>query len=298
MVWFCGGHGVCLNPGDAGAALVQKDTLAWLDHFVKANPSVSTGPMFEWLDQTDTYSSNLCPRTRGSTAPLSRLGQRRDPAHRPRARRIGTQPLDVFPYSLTEATKPHRAELTVPGGATTTQIVGTSQLAMTYAGIGTSRDVYAQLVDNKTGLVVGDLVTPVPVILDGRTHTVTVPLEAIAYTMTPSDPLTLQLIGSATDYEDFTAVGVIKISDIQVALPTSEPAPTQCPSPHLESSNRNAQTASHPSARHRCRGIGGDAGMSHTRRPVSGRTSRRGANRVAQHLRPYAPNWLAFLLTT
>ena len=36
----------------------------------------------------------------------------------------------------------------------------------------------------------------------------------IAYTMTPTDSLTLQLVGSATDYEDFTALGVIKVSDV------------------------------------------------------------------------------------
>ena len=91
---------------------------------------------------------------------------------------------------------------------------------MTYSGIGFDRDVYAQLVDNKTGLVLGALVTPVPVTLDGRTHTVTVPLEEIAYTMTPDDSVTLQLVGSATDYENFTAVGVIHVSSMTVQLPT------------------------------------------------------------------------------
>ena len=75
-------------------------------------------------------------------------------------------------------------------------------------------------VDNKTGLVLGDLVTPVPVTLDGRTHTVTVPLEEIAYTMTPDDSVTLQLVGSATDYEDFTAVGVVDVSSMTIELPT------------------------------------------------------------------------------
>src|SRR5207249_2508406 len=71
-------------------------------------------------------------------------------------------------------------------------------LRLTYSGVGTSRHVYAQLVDDKTGLVVGDIVTPVPVTLDGQIHTVTVPLEEVAYTMSPGDTLTLQLVGSAT----------------------------------------------------------------------------------------------------
>jgi len=203
--------------------LVQKDTLAWLDRYVKGNQSVSTGPTFEWLDQNgQSYSSNLLPSDptfhgdpvvasgSGGILPIVPVLGGSGPQHR-----------DVFPYSLTEATKAAIAlNLTVPGGATTTQIVGAPQLTLTYAGIGTSRAVYAQLVDTKTGLVVGDLVTPVPVTLDGQTHTATIPLEEIAYTLTPSDSLTLQLVGSATDYENFTAVGLIKVSTIQLALPT------------------------------------------------------------------------------
>ena len=223
MVWFCGGHGVCLNPGGPGATLVEKNTLSWLDRFVKGDQSVSTGPVFEWLDQNgQSFSSDLLPsdpKFRG--APLVASGRGGILPIVPVLGGSGPQPLDVFPYSLTEATKAAIAlNVTVPGGGATTQIVGAPQLSMTYAGIGTSRDIYAQLVDNKTGLVVGDLVTPIPVMLDGRTHTVTVPLEEIAYTMTSSDSLTLQVVGSATDYENFTAVGVINVSDIQIALPT------------------------------------------------------------------------------
>jgi ABC-2 type transport system ATP-binding protein len=223
MVWYCGGHGPCLNPGDAGAALVQKDTLAWLDHYVKGDQSVSTGPTFEWLDQNgQTYSSDLLssdPAFHGAPVVVSGSGGILPII--PVVGGSGPQPLDVLPYSLTEASKATSAlNLTVPAGATTTEIVGAPQLTMTYSGVGTSHAVYAQLVDNKTGLVVGDIVTPVPVTLDGQTHTVTVPLEEIAQTMAPGDTLTLQLTGSATAYENFTSVGVINVSSMQLALPT------------------------------------------------------------------------------
>jgi ABC-2 type transport system ATP-binding protein len=223
MVWFCGGHGVCLNPGDAGAALVQTDTLAWLDRYVKGDQSVSTGPAFEWLDQNgQSYSSDLLlsdPAFYG--APVIVSGSGGILPIIPVLGGSGPQPLDVFPYSLTEASKATTAlNLTVPGGATTTQVVGAPQLTLSYSGVGTSRTVYAQLVDNKTGLVVGDLVTPVPVTLDGQAHTVTVPLEEVAQTMSPGDTLTLQLVGSATAYENLTSVGVINVSSMQLALPT------------------------------------------------------------------------------
>ncbi len=50
MVWFCGGHGVCLtNPGNA--SLIQSTVLNWLERYLKRNPNVNTGPGFMWLDQ-------------------------------------------------------------------------------------------------------------------------------------------------------------------------------------------------------------------------------------------------------
>ena len=50
--------------------------------------------------------------------------------------------------------------------------MGAPELTLTYSGTGSSRHVYAQLVDDTTGLVLGNAVTPVPVTLDGQTHTV------------------------------------------------------------------------------------------------------------------------------
>jgi len=47
---------------------------------------------------------------------------------------------------------------------------------------------------------------------------------AIAYTMGPDDSLTLQIIGSATPFENFTAFGVIDISDVDLTLPTANSA--------------------------------------------------------------------------
>ncbi len=73
---------------------------------------------------------------------------------------------------------------------------------MTYSGLGTSSHVYAQLVDNTTNLVLGNVITAVPVDLDGRTHEVTIDLNQIAYTMAPTDSLTLQIVGATSVYAD------------------------------------------------------------------------------------------------
>jgi ABC-2 type transport system ATP-binding protein len=223
MVWFCGGHGVCLAPGDAGAALVHADTLAWLARYVQGQQSVSTGTPFEWLDQNGHgFSSDVLPSDpKFAGSPISASGGQGLLPIIPILGGSGPQPRDVFPYSLTEASRAGVAvNLKVPGGSSTAQIVGAPQLSVTYSGLGTARFVYAQLVDNTTGLVVGDIVTPVPVTLDGKTHSITLPLEEIAYTLSSSDSLTVQLTGSATDYENLSAIGVLDVTSLSITLPT------------------------------------------------------------------------------
>ena len=66
--------------------------------------------------------------------------------------------------------------------------------------------------------------SPIPVVLDGTKREVTVSMEDIAYTMGPDDSLTLQIIGSATPFENFTSFGVIDISDVDLTLPTANSA--------------------------------------------------------------------------
>jgi ABC-2 type transport system ATP-binding protein len=95
--------------------------------------------------------------------------------------------------------------------------------------MGTSRHVYAQLVDDSTGLVLGNLVTPVPVTLDGQTHTVTVPLEMVAHTLQPGESVTLQLVASAFPYETITSLGQLNVSSMSLSLPTASAAAVSSP---------------------------------------------------------------------
>ena len=94
----------------------------------------------------------------------------------------GPAPQASIPYSLGLASKARNAinvNLDLTG---LDQTVGAPTLTFDYQGLGNSRFVYAQLVDNNTGLVVGNLVTPVAVTLDGRSHSVSVDMENIVYT--------------------------------------------------------------------------------------------------------------------
>ena len=102
-----------------------------------------------------------------------------------------------------------------------TEIAGAPTLSFSYQGLGSSRAVYAQLVDNATGFVVGNIVTPVPITLDGRTHTVQIPMGDIAYTVgSASDSMTLQITSSALPYANFTAWGLVNIGNVNLNLPT------------------------------------------------------------------------------
>ena len=86
---------------------------------------------------------------------------------------------------LSGAEAKNAVELTTPEATTTTYIVGAPEVEFTYSGTGSSRHVYAQLVDDGTGLVLGNHVTPIPVTLDGEEHTIKIPLEMVAHTLAP-----------------------------------------------------------------------------------------------------------------
>jgi ABC-2 type transport system ATP-binding protein len=225
MVWFCGGHGTCLdplNPHQDDAAFV--DNLKWLDQYVTGDPDnpADTIPAFQWYDQRGVYrSADLLPfqpgfnvadpyRVTGSGGLLgivSTLGG------------SGPSPLDQMPYSIGNGGRGWNALNLSASPDPGSQIVGAPQLSFSYAGLGTSRTVYTQLVDNGTGRVLGNMVTPIPVILDGRNRTVSIPMEQIAYTAGDGDSLTLQITSSASSFANVTAFGVIDISEVVLELP-------------------------------------------------------------------------------
>lgn len=238
MIWYCGGHGQCLDPVnlDEQTAFLAQETLAWINAYVRDKgdmPAPSDGlPTFQWVDQEgNLYSSNYLP-TEGSqlyagSTPItvSRNGTFVLPIA-PLVGGSGPQNQAAFPVSLATGSRAIVA-VNVPVPASTseapTYIVGAPTVTLTYSGLGTSRDMYAQLVDNSTGRVVGNILTPIPVVLDGGTRTVSVPMEDIAYTMEPGDSLTLQIVGTATPFENLTSFGIVDISRVDLTLPTANP---------------------------------------------------------------------------
>jgi ABC-2 type transport system ATP-binding protein len=211
--------------------MVKDATMAWLDRYVKGDLTVKTGPQFEWVDQhgqrfsSDTYPVKqgtpiVASTSKGGVLPLIPfLG-----GSGPEPRILTAFPIGTLLGIPSGSRAINALNLTMPEATNTTYIVGAPQLTLTYSGTGTSRHVYAQLVDDTTGLVLGNLVTPVSVTLDGKTHTVSVPMEMVAQTLRPGETVTLQLVASAFPYETITTSGVLNVSSMTLSLPTADAA--------------------------------------------------------------------------
>ena len=114
-------------------------------------------------------------------------------------------------------------DVTTDPVVTTTYLVGAPQLEFTYSGTGNNPFVYAQLVDDASGLVIGNQVTPIPVKLDGEEHMASLPLEMIAQTLAPGQTVTLQIVSSAVTYQPLKGGGAVTIRNIKLTLPTADP---------------------------------------------------------------------------
>ena len=103
-------------------------------------------------------------------------------------------------------------------------VVGAPELTLTYSGTVPDGErperLFAQIVDRASGLVVGNQITPVAVTLDGRQHTVEVPLEVIAHKVTPQSDLALQVVATTTLYGEPRLGGTVDLTKISISLPT------------------------------------------------------------------------------
>jgi ABC-2 type transport system ATP-binding protein len=235
VVWYCGGHGACITSENDGV-VVKEATLDWLNRYVKDDPSVDTGPQFEWVDQKgQKFSSNVYPAPTGT--PLEVVSEEDNVlplrpligGSGPTLRGFTAGPNAGLMGFLSGSEAENAINLTVPAQTTTTYIVGAPTLEFEYSGTGTSRHVYAQLVDDSTGLVLGNQVTPIPVTLDGETHTAKVPLEMVAHTLAPGQTVTLQIVASAVEYQALWTSGRLNVTSIKLTLPTADASQINLP---------------------------------------------------------------------
>lgn len=210
MLWFCGGHGVCLtNKGDP--SIIQRDVVSWLDRYVKRNVKIHTGPRFEWTSDTGRVrAAGDYPLPPGR--PLTGQG-------------AGTLPLvpgDTSGALIAAAPAATAVNVPLARPAVATQLLGEPTLTLTYSGTGAPADdrIYAQLVDDRTHLALGNQVTPIDITLDGKAHTLTMPLEGVAVDAAPASSYTLQIAAGSNVYFAQRSAGAVSLSSVAVSVPT------------------------------------------------------------------------------
>ncbi|MBX7435194.1 peptidase S15 [Mycobacterium sp. Y57] len=240
LLWYCGGHGTCLpgqgNPS-ADNAWIMGETLAWMNRYVKDDGSTDD-VAFAWTDQNgDRWTSELRPTDDGfyqatSSIPTTTWDDGGLLPIIPLIGGSGPSQGVPFPYSLGNGSIATNA-VTIPleNPAAEATVVGAPHVVIEYSGLGTSRHIYAQVVDKSTGLVVGNIVTPVPVTLNGQTHTATIDLSDISYTVEPDSELELQIFTTATPFLNLTQFGFVNIQSVEVTLPTTTQGTNQGPNP-------------------------------------------------------------------
>ncbi len=228
MVWFCGGHGLC-NAKVGDPERVSTRIVAWLDRYVKDDASVEDGPKFDLVDQdgvrhtgdgwplragrpvTATGSGTLeLTSASRSQGPVSAAGD---------GDLVGRLSEEIMPGVAQVA-----VNVPVPFGDRTALVVGAPTLRLTYTGTvpdGPQPEaVFAQLVDPATQQVVGQQITPVPLVLDGTERRTAVDLEMVAFAARPGQSLTLQLVATTSAYATPRLGGSVTFSRITVSLPT------------------------------------------------------------------------------
>ena len=227
MLWFCGGHGICLDkPGNT--ALIVHNTVAWLKHYLMRDRQVHTGPGFEWVDQKGhEHAAPVYPLT-ASTSSMTAHGKGTLAVNStggagPVVPPPGSGALGGAAAGITPAEATNAVNLRLPAPTHTRLLVWAPQLSITYSGTATrsATRVFAQLVDDANGEVLGHQITPVPVTLDGQRHTLTLALEIVAAAMARGEHLTLQITPSTVAYQAQRAVGSIRFTSIRIVIPAT-----------------------------------------------------------------------------
>lgn len=230
MVWFCGGHGVCVDPADPDD-LVSDAVLAWLARYLDGDATAEAVPGFQTTDQTgalhtfdrfppaslgepvyafvDSGSMNLQPE--GGSGPLTEV---------PEGDVIASLAAEITPGPATRG-------LSVPVTVTGTDrlLLGAPRLELGYTcrldGEATRPTrIFAQLVDTATDRVLGNQVTPIAITCDGLMHRAQVDMEPVAFAAAEGARLDLQIVATSVAYAQPQMGGSVEMSRVVVTIPT------------------------------------------------------------------------------
>jgi ABC-2 type transport system ATP-binding protein len=229
MAWVCGGHGACLvgNGGTltspelslAGLERAQDDpvpdqlTDAWLAKYLKGTGQVTEPAFAARSDDGRYYTAKRYPVPQGK--PLTGTGR-------------GT--LTVAPGATSGTAI---ASVPVTGGAVTATVrakrasllVGPPRVTLTYTATSTTprTTVYAQLVNVAKKVAVGNNAVPVPLVSDGKPHTISRDLIPIISTAHKGDRYELQLIAGTKQWVDQRAQATVKVARATIRVPVARP---------------------------------------------------------------------------
>jgi len=210
MIWFCGGHGVCLG-GDGPSTVLERAVVNWFDRYLK-HKDVKTGPPFQFFPDSGKL-------TAGATFP---------PVSKGAISATGSGTLAIAPSAdagggaLIASTPNATAyNLDLPPARVTSDVVGEPRLRFTYSGTGAPADthVYAQIVDTARNLVLGNVSTPIAVKLDGQTRTIERPLEPVAARAVAGKRYRLQIASASSLYTIQRSSGLVNFSRVGITLP-------------------------------------------------------------------------------
>jgi ABC-2 type transport system ATP-binding protein len=211
MVWFCGGHGVCLT-GSGPAGHLESDVIAWLKRYVAGDRSVKIGRGFEWLaDDGKWRSARKYPPPAGRALTASGSGT------------LAVSAVDAISGTpVAAAPAANAVNVAIRAPSRSVQVLGAPRLSLSYSGTSLTPNahVFAQIVDTTRGVVLGNQATPIPLRLDGATHALRQPLEVVAAAASPSSKYALQLIGGTQVYGPVHAAATVNFSSIRLRLPT------------------------------------------------------------------------------
>jgi ABC-2 type transport system ATP-binding protein len=215
MLWFCGGHGIC-NSGAGPAALVERAVVAWLRRHL-AGEQVPTGPAFEWAADDGALRSSaaypLAPRQplRGSGSGVLPISPG-SPASGGGQLIAASPAVDAVNVAIEPASGP-------------SEVVGPPRVEIAYSGtaLPARTHLYAQVVDVAENRVLGNVVTPIPVVLDGQPHTVVRELEPVAVHATAASRYRVQVAAGTTVYGQQRSSGAVTLSRVEAQLPVGVP---------------------------------------------------------------------------
>jgi ABC-2 type transport system ATP-binding protein len=214
MVWYCGGHGKCTtSTGEEGH--LRRAGLAWLNHYLKKDATVDTGPGFEWLADDGVWRS-------GPGYPLTDAGT--IDASGSDFKSLGVSLADSAAsgtdgFAATPAPNAVTVGFSAPPAGS--DIVGAPTLKLTYKGNSLSPNtfLFAQILDAKANRIIGSQVTPLPVILDDHVHTVERDLEPIAAHAGSDEQYRVQITPGTGLYGAQHSVGGVVLQQVGASLP-------------------------------------------------------------------------------